>query len=223
MIRSAKQVLLGLLATLVFSLSLSAQAVTLLSNTANPTDGSFVGTPDSADHFTTGTEPLTVTSVRVLWESLGGIPGVNQVGIYTDAAGAPSGTLVGSFFTNPAVTTTGIVEYTGNVALAANTTYWMVVDITDGSDVAYTFTDTFVADPSTGGAQILDRSAFGDNVAVSWNDDPANLQFEIVGVAGTTVPATAIPTLSVWSLLLLAAALVAFGMVVVKRRSAQQN
>ena len=217
MIRSKSPALLTFFATLIFSLSLSAQAATLLSNTANPTDGGYGGGPDSADHFTTGTVPLTVTSIRVLWESLGGVPGVNQVGIYTDAAGAPSGTLVGSFFTNPAATTTGIVEYTGNVALAANTTYWMVVDITDDSEVAYTFTDTFVADPSTGGAQILDRSAWGDNVAVTWNDDPANLQYQIIGVAGAAAP---VPTLSTWSLLMLAAGLVAFGMVIVKRRSA---
>lgn len=216
--RSARYALLKLLAVLLIGLNGSAQAATLLSDIADPSDGRYAGTPDAADHFTTGTEPLTVTSIRILWYSLGTAPGVDQIGIYADAGGFPSDTLVGSFFTNPAPTTIGFMEYTGNVVLAANTIYWMVVDISDRSEVAFTSSGTFVADPSTGGAQMLDRSAHGNNLTAIWGDDPANLQYEIVGTAGVAAP-TSVPTLSTWSLLLLATSLVAFGTVLARRRA----
>ena len=43
-----------------------AQSVTLLSSTGNTTFGPFSGTPDSADHFSTGSVGLTLTSIGVL-------------------------------------------------------------------------------------------------------------------------------------------------------------
>lgn len=170
------------LASMMFVFSLSAQSATLLSNLANPTDGDYGGSPDSADHFQTGSEALAVTAINVLWELPSGIPGVSRVLIYTDDGGFPSATTVGTPFTNPDVTTAGVMQYTGTAQLAPGTVYWMVVDISDSSAVAYTGDDSFVANPSTGGAQMLPRSANGDRELVTWDDDQVNLQYEIVGV-----------------------------------------
>jgi hypothetical protein len=121
------------------------------------------------------------------------------VGIYADNAGFPGTTRVGSFFTNASPTTQGVMTYAGSATLAANTTYWMVVDITDSSEVAYTGDNTFFADPSTGGAVMVTGSAFGDNVAGTWSSDPANLVYAL----GDGVGAPSVPTLSDWGLLLL--------------------
>jgi len=177
-------------------LAASVHAAPLLTNLANPTDGSYGGGPDSAQSFTTGTQPMNVTSINVEWASAGG--GVNRVGFYTDNAGAPSTTQVGAFFTNPNPTVVGTMNYVGDVTLAAGTTYWIVVDITDGSGVAYTFTTTFSADPSTGGATYpAGGSAWGDNITGVWNADPANLKMALIG------PAAPIPTLGQWGMIIL--------------------
>jgi hypothetical protein len=165
-----------------------AQAQVLLSNTANPTDGDYGGGPDSSDHITTGNVPLSVSRIDIVWETLGATPGPNRVGIFTEAGGFASTTQVGSWFTNPSATTTGVMSYVGGAELAANTTYWVVIDINDSSQVAYTRTDTFVSDPSTQGAVILDRSAWGNWETATWNGDSANLKFALVGAARAAVP-----------------------------------
>lgn len=184
-----------------FCLATAAQAQ-LLSNMGSPTDGSYGGGPDSADDFTTGTAPLTITRVDVTWIGAGG--GVNRIGIYADNAGLPSITQVGAFLTNAAPTSNSTMSYTGSVTLAPNTTYWMVADITDGSGMAYTNTNVVVSSPTTGGADIPNgASAFGDATTGAWNPDPANLKFALFGVVAAPAVATAIPTLSQWSLILL--------------------
>lgn len=185
----------------------------LLSNLANADNGSYGGAPDSADNFHTGAVPLTITRVDVAWNTGGG--GVNRVGIYTDNAGQPSTTLVGGFFTNPNPTTSGTtMSYTGSATLAANTTYWMVADITDGSGVSFTFNNAFVAAPSTGGATMPPGSAFGDNTVLgSWTADPAQLRFALFG------PAAGIPTLQEWALVLLALAILAIATQRLRRRA----
>ena len=176
-------------------LASGVQAATLLANLGNPTDGGYGGGPDSAQSFTTGARDMHVTSISVAWENVGG--GVNQVGIYTDNAGAPSTTLVGSFFTNPSPTVVGTMVYSGDVTLAAGTTYWIVVDITDGSEVAYTFTTSYMSNPATGGASFpAGNSAWGDNLTGAWNPDPANLKLALSGPAP-------IPTLDQWGMIVL--------------------
>ena len=130
------------------------------------------------------------------------------MGIYTESGGFPSGTLVGSFFTNPNPTATGRVTYTGSATLQANTTYWVVLDITDLANVASTNDSGFFADPVTQGASILDNSAFGNNMTMFWVSRPQTLQFELTGTAdagasgaGSSVP---VPTLPFYGLVLTA-------------------
>lgn len=184
-------------------LATSAEAQ-LLSNLGSPTNGGFGGSPDSADDFVTGTVPLTINRIDVEWAGANG--GVNQVGIYTDNGGVPSTTQVGTFFTNANPTVVGTMAYVGSAVLAANTTYWMVVDIVDSSEVAYTFTNTVASDPATGGATIPNgASAYGDNITGAWTNDPANLKFALFGLGGAApLVAQAVPTLHEWSLVLMA-------------------
>jgi hypothetical protein len=195
----------GWLAGLLFCIATAAHGQVLITNLANPTNGGYGGGPDSSDNFTTGAVGLTITSVNVEWST--GFGGVNRVGIYTDNAGQPSTTQVGGFFTNPNPTTAGTtMTYNGSATLAANTTYWMVVDIGDASDVSYTLTNTFTANAITAGATMPAGSAWGDNTVLgSWNADPAQLKFALVGVlgapAGAALPA---PTLQEWALIVLA-------------------
>ena len=194
-----------LLAALLFFATAAAQAQ-LVSNLHSPSDGGYGGGPDSADDFTTGTEPLLVGRIQIQWDSGNG--GINRIGIYTDNAGVPSTTQVGTFFTNGNPTVAGMMTYTGSASLAANTTYWMVVDIVDGSEVEFTFTNTVTTNPTTGGLTIPNgNSAFGDNVTGAWTNDPANLKFALLA------PASHVPTMSEWALMVLALlmALTAFG------------
>ena len=183
---------------------------------ANSTDNNFGGTPDVADHFTTGSLPMSITSVDVIWTQLGA-PAVNRIGIYTDNAGLPSTTLVGSFFTNPNLTSLGAMTYKGNVTLAANTTYWVVVDISDNSFfLASTNSTSFVADPSTGGAVILPQATYGDNLSGSWNAliNP-KLKFAL------NATPVSVPTLSQWGVALLILMIAGFG--VMRVRSAKRG
>ena len=94
------------------------------------------------------------------------------------------------------------MQYNGTAELAPDTVYWMVVDQNDDSEVAFTFDHSFVADPITGGAEMLERSAYGDNELVDWNDDPADLQYEVVGEAGF-LEITPVPSLTGWGLAVL--------------------
>lgn len=211
--------LIAVFALVFVSFGAFAQSVTLLSSTANTTDGPFGGTPDSADHFTTGSVGLTLTSIGVLWVDAGSA-GVNQVGIYTESGGFPSETLVGSFFTNTNPTATGLMTYTGSATLQANTTYWVVLDITDNADVAFTNDSGFFADPVTQGASILDNSAFGDNMGmpIFWISEPQTLQFELTGTADAVASgagsSVAVPTLPFYGLVLTALGL----LLIVNRR-----
>jgi len=169
----------------------SAQAGLLLGNLANGADGTFTGTPDSGDEFATGNATLSITSIDVLW-GFGNGGTSNRVGIYTDVGGLPSGTQVGTWFTSGLATTSNtILNYAGSAFLSANTTYHLVIDILDSSEAAYTFNPAIFADTSTLGASNALGSSYGDIQAATWNEDPANLVWQLNGTAGVVPePAT---------------------------------
>ncbi len=196
-----KKIAAILLVTVVLAFSVSAQGATLLSNMSNTTVRGYGGGPDSADHFQTGSEAFTVTGVNVLWDSAD--QDVNQVLIYTDAGGLPSSTTVGTPFTNAAATTVGVMTYVGTAELVPGTVYWMVVDQTGESQVAFTRDNSFVSAPSTGGAQMLAGSAWGNNETSAWNDDSADLKFELVGDSHGREAVTSIPSLNTWGMAVL--------------------
>jgi len=204
----------GWLGAILLCLATAAQAQ-LIGNLANVNSGSYGGNPDASDNFKTGAVPVTVTSVTVQWNASGG--GVNSVSIYTDAAGFPSGTLVGNF-TNPNPTTVGNMSYTGSAALAANTTYWMVINIGDGSNPEWTNSAAFAASPASAGASMTFGSAYGDHtVPATWTADVSALKFAVFGAAGVGAVPTA-PTLQEWALILLALLMAGVGMHQLRRR-----
>lgn len=172
----------------------SASAALLLSNLGSSHDGDYGGEPDSADNFITGNTDLLITSIDVFWDlGLGGTS--NRVGIFADNGGQPGAVQIGTWFTNPtAITDDTLISYTGTAALAANTTYWMAVDILDDSQIGFTFNQLVFSDVSTLGADIIGPSpgsAFGDIQAGIWNIDPANLLYALNGEAGGVVPVPA--------------------------------
>ena len=167
-------------------LAVPAQAIPLLGNLGSTVNGGFVGTPDSADDFATGNVGLNIGSIDLRWNTGNGAIG-NRVGIFTAAGGLPSGIQVGTWFTSGLATASNtVINYVGAAALAANTTYWMVVDIIDQSLASYTFNQVVFSDPSTQGATIIGPnpgSAFGNIQAVTWSNDPANLMYQLNSAA----------------------------------------
>lgn len=163
--------------SVLFLFTLTVNGASLLSNFDSTIDGDYGGGPDAANPFTTGTSPMEVGSISVYWEISAG--GVNAVGIFEDNAGFPSDVQVGSFFVNPNPTTMGKMRYLGNVTLNPNTTYWVVLDINDGSEPAFTFTNVVTSDSSTGGASIPDGSVWGNYLIEDWNDDTASVLIEL--------------------------------------------
>lgn len=165
-----------------------AQAIPLLSNLGSSVNGTYGGFPDAADDFMTGNVGLNINSIDLRWgNGNGGIN--NRVGIFTEAGGLPSGTQVGSWFTNGVATANNtVINYSGAASLLANTAYWMVVDTFDGSRASYTFNQVVFSDPATQGATIngpRPGSAYGDIQAVSWTSDPANLMYALNGTPAT--------------------------------------
>jgi len=158
----------------------NTMAAVLLSTLGQTIDGGVGGNPDAADQFATGNVGLTVTSFDLRWFSGYGST-TNRIGIFTDAAGLPSGTQVGTWFTSAGGTSDdSVINYVGNAMLSANTTYHLVIDIDDNSEPAFTATAGLPADPSTG-ASNSKSSSYGNVETVSWEEDPANLIWAMNG------------------------------------------
>jgi hypothetical protein len=160
----------------------NTMAAVLLSTLGQTIDGGVGGNPDAADQFATGNVGLTVTSFDLRWFSGYGST-TNRIGIFTDAAGLPSGTQVGTWFTSAGGTSDdSLINYVGSAMLSANTTYHLVVDIDDNSEPAFTGTAGFFADPSTLGAANPLGSSVGDIESESWSEeDGRNLLWALNG------------------------------------------
>jgi hypothetical protein len=185
----------------------SAQAITLISDFSSGIGGgNFSGNLDAAHQFTTGTVGLTVTGINVSW-GYGNNGAVPQVGIFTDNAGKPSTTQVGSWFTNstpvpaiafpPATLVPTTLTYAGSATLSPSTSYWMVIKIADGSFLAWTnAANSFsqAADPSTQGAVLVAGSAMAGDITdtTSWSSpNPMSLIFSLSGTVDSTTPVNA--------------------------------
>jgi hypothetical protein len=163
---------------LVGVMASNTMAAVLLS-TLGTVDGGYGGSPDAADEFVTGNVDLSVSSIDLSWVfGLGST--TNRIGIFTDAAGLPSGTQVGTWFTSGVATMdNSLINYVGSATLSANTTYHLVVDIDDFSNPAYN-SGGFFADPSTLGASNGPGSSYGE-IGGAWDEDPANLVWALNG------------------------------------------
>ena len=192
-----RSLLAGLMLALAAGAVGPAHAIVLLSNIGSSVDGNFSAVTDAADNFSTGNVDLTLDSVDIFW-AVGAGGTANRVGIFADNAGLPGGTQIGGWFTNgTAITDNTTITYSGSsIALDANTTYWMVVDVLDSSGVGFSFGQTVVSDPSTQGATIIGPNpgaAFGNIDTGLWFADPANLIYALNGEAVTSIPEAGAP------------------------------
>ena len=135
---------------------------------------------DFAQAFTTGSHGLgyKLASVRIRFSEDGPSPATSvtyDVSIRTDAAGLPGAT-VGTL-TNPASLHHGLNTYTasgGGINLAANTTYWVVLDVHSLVGVPnkwnMSLTRDTAEDPgAAAGWSIADNIRFRTNTATTWN------------------------------------------------------
>ena len=143
-----------------FALTAEAQTVQV-SNVGQTRSGSLgLDTHEGAQAFTTGDNSAgyTVTSVG-LDLSLGADHTINfTVGIWTNSNSNLPGSSLGTL-TQPASLTLGVNEFTtSGITLAANTTYWVVVDSNGGGSVQWEGTASDSEDSTASGWSIADES-----------------------------------------------------------------
>lgn len=181
------------------------------------------GTPDAAAHFRTGDKALAITSVGIHWQTNAG-GAANRVGIFTHDAGnrQPGPTQVGGWLVRDSGLGVGLIHFVGErgerIALHADTDYWVVVDIGDGSRPTCTTSGDFVVHPQAGGARMLHTLRGGDADTAQWPRLQADrtLVYELSGIVGAGpdpgnpgAGPQAVPATSPWSLLSLAGLLLA--------------
>ena len=169
---------------------------TLVSNVGQTRSGSLgLDTHEGAQAFTTGdnSDGYTVTSVGLDLSS-GADHTINfTVGIWTNSNSNLPGSSLGTL-TQPASLILGVNEFTtSGIELAANTTYWVVVDSTGGGSAQWEGTDSDSEDSTTSGWSIADESYDRPYDGGTWGSytDPFKLR-----VTGTAIgsPTNSAPT-----------------------------
>ena len=138
----------ALLSAAVLGLASTASANTGLFSNLNQTPDANVATQyggqdTNASDFITGISPSVVTGGTFSFANSDDINHVMTPAIYSSIAGLP-GTLIGtlSTFTVPAAANPGDINFanynaTGDISLAANTIYWMVISIDQPTDLPF--------------------------------------------------------------------------------------
>ena len=169
---------------------------TLVSNVGQTRSGSLgLDTHEGAQAFTTGdnSDGYTVTSVGLDLSS-GADHTINfTVGIWTNSNSNLPGSSLGTL-TQPASLISGVNEFTtSGITLAANTTYWVVVDSNGGGSAQWEGTDSDSEDSTTSGWSIADESYDRPYDGGTWGSftDPFKLR-----VTGTAIgsPTNSAPT-----------------------------
>ena len=133
--RSAARFLVGFAVVLALPLQAQAQAQILVSNvgTSSGGHGSLIDF-DQAQAFTTGSKSAgyTLTSVEIAMETNRNTAALFTVSIHSNSSGAPGASL--GTLSNPAsLSTDGVHAFTTRgIALAASTTYFVVIDRVSG-------------------------------------------------------------------------------------------
>ncbi len=171
-----------------------AQVTTWLDNQSAPHQCDFGGAPDAATRFRTGSRPLTVEAIDIAWGAAGpGPAGNNEVGIFAhdNATNRPSTTQIGSWQQASGPTQAGTtMSYSGSsIALNANTEYWVVVRIADGTRLACTLTPAFNTPPEAGSPSMSDFLV-GGNAGAAWAGPSAddNPIYALAGTIGSASP-----------------------------------
>ena len=168
-----------------FAPTVEAQT-TLVSNVAQTRSGSLgLDTHEGAQAFTTGDNSAgyTVTSVGLDLSS-GADHTINfTVGIWTNSnSNLPGSSLV--TLTQPASLTLGVNEFTtSGIELAANTTYWVVVDSSGGGSVQWEGTASDSEDSTASGWSIADESYDRPYDGGTWGSYTDPFKFRVNGTA----------------------------------------
>ena len=168
-----------------FAPTVEAQT-TLVSNVAQTRSGSLgLDTYEGAQAFTTGDNSAgyTVTSVGLDLSS-GADHTINfTVGIWTNSnSNLPGSSLV--TLTQPASLTLGVNEFTtSGIRLAANTTYWVVVDSSGGGSVQWEGTASDSEDSTASGWSIADESYDRPYDGGTWGSYTDPFKFRVNGTA----------------------------------------
>ena len=193
--RAAAEFLVVLAALLALPLQAEAQT-TLVSNTGQTADPASIGdTSDRAQAFTTGANSggYTLSSVEFISRDLDGDDAAVSV-CTVDLNGFPTSTC--TTLTAPSSFAVGTLEFTGNMTLAANTTYTLLLATPGGESLQMGSTSS--ASEDTGGAtgwlidDAYDFKHFDEGVGV-WRTTTAGKSFRIA-VNGTVVGGTTLST-----------------------------
>ncbi len=159
---------------------------TLVSNVGQTRSGSLgLDTHEGAQAFTTGDNSAgyTVTSVGLDMSS-GADHTINfTVGILTNSnSNLPGSSLV--TLTQPASLILGVNEFTtSGIELAANTTYWVVVDSNGGGSAGWEGTASDSEDPTSSGWSIADESYDRPYDGDTWGSYTDPFKFRVNGTA----------------------------------------
>ena len=188
--RAAPALLVALAALLALPLQAQAQT-TLVSNTGQTAGSSASGTRDRAQAFTTGAHSsgYTLSSVEIISDDIHDDDAAVSV-CTVDVNGFPTSTCTA--LTAPSSFAAGTLEFTGNMTLAASTTYTVLIATPGGETLSLGSTSSDSED--TGGVTgwSIDDAYDFKNSSDVWGTISSGVAFRIA-VKGTVVGT---PTLS---------------------------
>ena len=173
----------------LLALPLQAEAqTTLVSNTGQTSDGTLGDSRDRAQAFTTGANSggYTLSSVEIISADVEGDDAAVSV-CTVDVNGFATSTCTA--LTAPSSFAAGTLEFTGNMTLAANTTYTLLLTNPGGENVALGITNSNGED--TGGATgwSIDNAYDIKDTSGVWGTTTSGRSFRIA-VKGTVVGTT---------------------------------
>ena len=186
--RAASLLAAGLALLLGAATAQAQTAVKLVGNTSTGS-GTAIVRVDYGQRFTTGSRTLGYKLTRVdLQLGAGDASATFTVNIHSDSSGAPGSSLGALTQQGSLPSTAAVVQFTASgtgIDLAANTDYWLVVDVTAGSTASDTIgttnSDSEDANPSAGWslANTFRWRAFSSSG--SWDTDNRSLRLAIHG------------------------------------------
>ena len=185
--RAAYGVLVAVAGLLALPLQAEAQT-TLVSNTGQTSDGTLGDSRDRGQAFTTGANSggYTLSSVEIISADVEGDDAAVSV-CTVDVNGFATSTCTA--LTAPSSFAAGTLEFTGNMTLAANTTYTLLLTNPGGENVALGITNSNGED--TGGATgwSIDNAYDIKDTSGVWGTTTSGRSFRIA-VKGTVVGTT---------------------------------
>ncbi len=176
----------------------------LLSNTGQGTVGGNGFGSDTAQAFTTGSDPAKLTGVDLIMRKVSGSTPAYTVTIRQDSSGSP-GSVLGTL-TNPASLPASsesrrYAAPSGGIDLEANKTYWVMIDVTSGASNQTSAATTTVGAEDAGappGWSIANTRLSRGWSGTTWMSQVLVLKIAIQGYIKSSRPtlAPAPPTLS---------------------------